>query len=786
MRRYIRLQSISLHGRMLLGTAALALVVAGAFLWLIVSVDGLRTASNRRTHSEQTIAAANAAEKLLLDLETGERGFVITDRPRFLEPWRAARTAFPGATAKLMKLARGSPGQERLAKRIRAAGTAYVRGYSLALVEAERRNPAGARRLVASGRGKREVDTMRALFGALIAREQALAVTRTRAASHSATRAMTIALLGLGGSLLLIALLSTALARSVVRPLERLRAAADVVAAGDLSVQIQRRGPPELAKLTESFNAMASSLAGSHAQLREATVRADEANLAKSEFLSRMSHELRTPLNAIIGYGQVLELQLQDARRRKDIEQILRAGRHLLALINDVLDLSRIEAGELSLSPEPVALAETLDEVLALVTPSADQRQIHIGVDMNGLASGGHVQADRRLLAQVLLNLLSNAIKYNRDGGLISVSFASGDDGRIRTLVTDTGVGIASSKLHGLFEPFNRLGAESTGIEGTGLGLALSKRLVEAMGGTIDVWSEPGHGSTFVVELAAAPAPDGGALTRAGFPAPAITGSELGHSLRRILYIEDNLSNLALVERILDEQRNVELIPAMQGTIGLQLAREHRPDLVVLDLHLPDLPGIEVLRRLQAEADTREIPVVILSADASKKQIEHLLAAGARDYVTKPLDVRQFLAVLAGHLVERTAPEVHTDRIMIVDDVQTNVSLLAMILDDWGYKNLVTTTDSSEAVQMCVETRPDLLLLDLQMPSPNGYEVMETLRGQGGEHVPILVLTAELTPEAEARARKLGASDFLGKPFDFDELRRQVTKLLLVRRRSRA
>jgi signal transduction histidine kinase/CheY-like chemotaxis protein len=769
---------------MLLGTMALAVVVATAFIWLIVSVNGLRAASNRRAHSEQTIAAANVAEKLLLDLETGERGFVITDSPLFLAPWHSARQALPAATARLVSLARGDRVQERRAAEIRSAAMAYAQGWSLRLVETERRHPADALRLVASGRGKAQVDGMRRLFSELIGREQALAVMRTSAANHTATRVITIAVAGLAGSLLLIALLSIVLARSVVRPLERLRVAADRMAAGVLWVRIPPRGPPELAKLTDSFNAMANSLADSHSQLSDATVRADDANLAKSEFLSRMSHELRTPLNAIIGYGQVLELQLRDERRREDVEQILRAGRHLLALINDVLDISTIEAGKLPFSPEPVPVAETVDEVLALVSPSAQQRHVQVGIDMTGLVDGAHVQADRRLLAQVLLNLLSNAIKYNRDGGLVNVSFATGEEARIRTLVTDTGVGIPATKLHGLFEPFERLGAEYTGIEGTGLGLALSKRLVEAMGGSIDVWSEPGHGSTFVVELAAAPAPDGAAPVKAGSEVTTVTGSELGHSPRRILYIEDNLSNLTLVERILEQQRNVEVIPAIQGTIGLQLAREHRPDLIVLDLHLPDLPGIEVLRRLQAEDDTREIPVVVLSADANQRQIEQVLEAGAKDYLTKPLDVRQFLAVLAASftdLGEPAAPEVHSARIMIVDDVQTNVSLLTMILDDWGYKDLISTADSSDAVQLCLETQPDLLLLDLQMPSPDGYEVMEALGQRRSGDLPILVLTADLTEHAEARARKLGANDFLSKPFNIDDLRRQVNDLLQTR-----
>jgi len=517
------------------------------------------------------------------------------------------------------------------------------------------------------------------------------------------------------------------------------------------------------------------------AEVERAKQEAEHANSAKSEFLSRMSHELRTPLNAIIGYGQVLELQLRDERRREDVDHILTAGKHLLALIDDVLDISRIEAGKLRLSIEPVPIAQTVNEALALVSPTAKQRHVQLDAVISDFADDSHVNADRRLLAQVLLNLLSNAIKYNRDGGRVDVSFAVSDQGRIRTLITDTGVGIAPDKLAGVFEPFDRLGAEYTEVEGTGLGLALSKRLLEAMGGSIEVRSAPGHGSTFVIELAAAAAPAGGAPMRADAGSAGLTGRELGHGSWRILYIEDNLSNLTLVERILDLQRNVELIPAMQGRIGLQLAREHRPDLIVLDVHLPDMPGSEVLRRLKEGEKTREIPVVILSADASKGQIHRLLEVGASDYLTKPLDVRHFLEVLVANLPARQdvkTPELRAARIVIVDDVHTNVSLLSMILASWGYENVLATTDSAKALRHCLESMPDLLLLDLQMPSPNGYEVMEALGQRRSNDLPILVLTAELSDDVKARARKLGANDFVNKPFDFDDLRAQVNNLL--------
>jgi signal transduction histidine kinase/CheY-like chemotaxis protein len=387
-----------------------------------------------------------------------------------------------------------------------------------------------------------------------------------------------------------------------------------------------------------------------HAAAEAARLEADHANRAKSEFLSRMSHELRTPLNAILGFGQLLDRGLLEERQRDDVQHILKAGRHLLELINEVLEISRIEAGELALSPEPVPLAETVREVLSLVGPLAAERGVRLATRLGELAEDSHVQADRQRLRQALLNLLSNAIKYNRANGRVDISFETVNGGRIRTLIADTGIGIDPQRLAGLFEPFERLGAEHSDIEGTGLGLSLSKRLVEAMGGSITVHSKPHEGTTFVVELEAAESPHTAGLTKVDpVVAPKLAG-RLGAARRLILYIEDNLSNLTLVERILDHQSTVELVSAMQGQLGLDLARQHCPDLIMLDLHLPDMAGEEVLRRLKSEKVTREIPVVVLSADASARQMGRLLRQGANDYLTKPLDVTRFLDALAANL----------------------------------------------------------------------------------------------------------------------------------------
>ncbi len=385
------------------------------------------------------------------------------------------------------------------------------------------------------------------------------------------------------------------------------------------------------------------------AELLETSARAESANRAKSDFLARMSHELRTPLNAIIGFSQLLQLEGLQARQREHVDYVLTAGNHLLELINEVLDIARIEAGHMTVSPEPVLLADTVSDAVVLVAPLAQDHDVSLHVDTDGLAHDGHVQADRHRLKQVLLNLLSNAIKYNHRGGHVDISFQLVEGRLVRTLIADSGIGIQPEQLARLFEPFERLGAELTDVEGTGLGLTLSRGLIHAMGGTIEVDSEPGAGSTFMIELTAAE-PPGGVHQRGERDRELASLARSDGQRSRILYVEDNLSNLALVERILQRYPGVELIAAMQGMLGLELAREHRPDLVVLDLHLPDIPGTDVLKRLKAEHVTREIPVIVLTADATKTHAERVRQLGASDFLTKPIDVARFLDAIAANL----------------------------------------------------------------------------------------------------------------------------------------
>ena len=379
------------------------------------------------------------------------------------------------------------------------------------------------------------------------------------------------------------------------------------------------------------------------AELQLAKETADRANLAKSEFLSRMSHELRTPLTSVIGFSQLLEMEtLSPSDAREAIKQIRKGGQLLLDLINEVLDIARVESGRMPLSMEPVLVSSVIAEAKDLVRPLADKRGIAMRTEGAAQAFGLHVHADRQRLKQVLLNLLANAVKYCGGGCTITVVVQEVEGGVLRIGVRDTGPGIAPELRDRVFTPFDRLGAKEGGEEGTGMGLALSKRLVEAMGGQIALDSEVAMGSTFWVDLAITEAPITRYERESEGASPA-AGGAAGERASTVVLIEDNLSNVKFIDYVLRKRPGSKLIPAMQGSLGIELARRHHPDLILLDLNLPDLDGRDVLAQLKSLPDTAGIPVVILSADAAPGRAQELLDKGADGYLSKPLDVAGFL-----------------------------------------------------------------------------------------------------------------------------------------------
>jgi PAS domain S-box-containing protein len=398
------------------------------------------------------------------------------------------------------------------------------------------------------------------------------------------------------------------------------------------------------------------ALARAKEEAERAREAAERANRAKSEFLSRMSHELRTPMNSILGFAQLLDRAALPPEHRRGVGHILKAGRHLLQLINEVLEIARIEAGRHNLSLEPVRIGPVLQEAVGLVRPLAAQWRVEVE-DGPWPGDAVFVHADRQRLAQVLLNLLGNAIKYNRPGGRVSLSCEPAGTAdaapRLAVRVRDTGAGIAPERVDELFTPFSRLGAEQSEVEGTGLGLALSQRLADAMGGVLALEETGPAGSVFRLELGVADDPlqrleDVGAAP----PPPTLPA----HAAATLLYVEDNLANLSLVETILLSRPRWRILPALQGRIGVELAREHRPDLVLLDLHLPDISGEEVLRRLRDDPRTAATPVVVVTADATRATVERLRAAGADAYLTKPLEIDAFLDTLERFLPRPEGP----------------------------------------------------------------------------------------------------------------------------------
>jgi len=380
-------------------------------------------------------------------------------------------------------------------------------------------------------------------------------------------------------------------------------------------------------------------------ELKTAKVAAEEANQAKSDFLSSMSHELRSPLNAILGFAQLIESGTPEPTtgQRDSIEQILQAGWYLLELINEILDLSLIESGKLSLSLEPLSLAELLADCQAMIEPQAQKSGIR--VYFPALRQAWMVRADRTRVKQVLVNLLSNAIKYNRVGGRVDVSCAAGADGGTRISVQDTGEGLASDKLAQLFQSFNRLGQEGGAQEGTGIGLVVSKRLVELMGGRIGVDSIVGAGCTFWFELSTAEAPVLPEPADLALPPPAAPVAN-AVPVRTLLCVEDNPANLLLVERLLARRHDLRLISARDGRSGVEMARATQPDVILMDINLPGISGLTALRILADDPATAHIPVIALSANAMPRDIEKGLRAGFFRYLTKPIKLVEFMDTL--------------------------------------------------------------------------------------------------------------------------------------------
>ncbi|MES2946798.1 MAG: ATP-binding protein, partial [Pseudomonadota bacterium] len=391
-------------------------------------------------------------------------------------------------------------------------------------------------------------------------------------------------------------------------------------------------------------------------ELETAISFADKANQAKSEFLSSMSHELRTPLSAILGFAQLIDsgTPAPTPSQKRSVEHILQAGWYLLELINEILDLALIESGKLSLLAEPVSLVVIMRECESLIESQADKRGVR--VTFHPMEQAFFIKADHRRIKQILINLLSNAIKYNKPNGQVDVRCVSLASGRISIGVEDTGKGLSPHEITQLFQPFNRLGQETQAEQGTGIGLVMTKRLVELMGGVISVQSTVGQGSTFWVEMKLA---DGGPLASAKAadtcealsPDAAQHGAAAKPARYTLLCVEDNLANLMLIEELIKRRPDLRLLTAREGRRSIEMALAHLPDVILMDINLPDMSGMEVLKQLQANPLTAQIPVLALSANALPMDIKKGLQAGFFKYLTKPIKLNEFMSSLDAALV---------------------------------------------------------------------------------------------------------------------------------------
>lgn len=394
--------------------------------------------------------------------------------------------------------------------------------------------------------------------------------------------------------------------------------------------------------------ALSQGLQQGNRALQEANESLRGAYNAKKDFLDRLSHELRTPLNTILGFGELLSLDGLSAEHREWITMTLQASRHLVQLMDEAGDVAQIEDRTLTLSMEAVPIHSVIADVIEMIRPLALAEGVQIDPPPRPAASQ-YVRADEQRFRQIMLNLLSNAVKYNYPGGRVTITVGDEPGDQLRVSVTDTGRGIAGQDVGRLFLPFERLDAAQAGVEGAGLGLALSRDLIKAMGGTTGVTSIQGEGSTFWIEL---PATEPVAVSQLAIERDVVVSSRDYATGKTVLYVEDMVENFRLVEQILKQRPSVTLLPAMLASVALDLARQHRPDMILLDLRLPDMPGEQVLLRLRADARTRDIPVVILSADATRQRIDQFRADGVVDYLTKPIDVRSLLRTVDSALGE--------------------------------------------------------------------------------------------------------------------------------------
>jgi signal transduction histidine kinase/AmiR/NasT family two-component response regulator len=623
----------------------------------LIALLGTTSASLALQYNEQrqrTVALAGrhlatAADQLLanaVNAETGIRGYAATGDALFLAPYNLALAQVSSDRTSL-RAAAAAEGDSRQQRGVDSTtGTVFAEMEQLR--SAVSRGVSARELRSALKSEKKTMDLLRRQEAAMADGPAALITTRSNEITRQMTAIDTLnvaaLVLGLLAGLAGVALFTSGISRRITAN----AANADRLGAGQ---PLEPRFPAgdEIGRLSKAHVRAERLLASRAAELTTARDEALQASHAKNTFLSSTSHELRTPLNSILGFTQLLQLSDLSDEDHDSAERILGAGRHLLTLINELIDIARIESGDLSLSLEPVLVLPLIEETSQLMAPLAAERSITIihRCDSHNLAA----QADRQRFSQILVNLISNAVKYNRRGGTITITCREEGTSQASVMVADTGQGLPQEDIERIFVPFERLGAERTATEGTGIGLPLAKALAEAMGGQLSASSVLGEGSAFTIVLPRAPDATR-ILPEQAAPSSLVRQHATAGTAISILYIEDNPANIEVVSRFLQGRPNARLRSVSSGRSGIACAVLDVPDIILLDLHLQDLHGEQVLKELKAEPSTAAVPVVVLSADATPGVIRRLLASGALAYLTKPLD----LAELSELLDSFTAP----------------------------------------------------------------------------------------------------------------------------------